>query len=522
MSAFPKIPVFLKPFMPAVVAVIGSIPWLRTKASIWAINRAAYSTTLRPRALTLLADYTSWRSLTDREYSARHLPPATPEYMAGLPSESEVLKLFRRTEEKKDTDTSVMFMFFAQWFVDSFLATDWDDFRKNHSNHEIDLCEIYGLTKAQTDMLRAKHGGRLKVQNINGEEYPPYYFESKDGTLVVKQEFDGLHDAATMTRILTGVSYDRKKKFYAVGLAHGNSTLGNSIMNIVWVREHNRLAAMLENKHPGWDDERLFETARNIAIVLAIKLAVEEYIKHIAPWDFPIKMVDLIADRERWNRTNWCAVEFNLLYRWHMLAPETVGAGDTALTPADFLTNNKLIEDEGIESLIAWCSRARAGKIGLFNTPTYLMIPSPALNGFSVESRTIRLSREAQLKSYNDYRVAYSMKPFTKWEQLNKDPKVIEPLKELYGDIKNLEWYVGIFAEDYPRELMMGDLLTTMVANDAFTQLLSNPLLAANVYNKDTFTQEGLDEIENTKCFADIVKRNAKDPSRVYCNFAVR
>ena len=35
-------------------------------------------------------------------------------------------------------------MFFAQWFTDSFLRTSLTDYRKNESNHEIDLCQIYG------------------------------------------------------------------------------------------------------------------------------------------------------------------------------------------------------------------------------------------------------------------------------------------------------------------------------------------------------------------------------------------
>jgi hypothetical protein len=47
---------------------------------------------------------------------------------------------------------------------------------------------------------------------------------------------------------------------FAVGLEHGNSTIGNTILNTVFLREHNRIAGVLEDEYPGWDDDRLFET----------------------------------------------------------------------------------------------------------------------------------------------------------------------------------------------------------------------------------------------------------------------
>ena len=39
-----------------------------------------------------------------------------------------------------------------------------------------------------------------------------------------------------------------------------------AMMNTLFLREHNRLAGMLAAKNPTWDDDRLFETARNIII----------------------------------------------------------------------------------------------------------------------------------------------------------------------------------------------------------------------------------------------------------------
>ena len=59
---------------------------------------------------------------------------------------------------------------------------------------------------------------------------------------------------------------------------------------------------------------------------------------------------------------------------------------------------------------------------------------------------------------------------------------------------------------------MMGDLLMTMVANDAFTQALTNPLLARSVFNADTFSPAGMDIITGTGSLADIVAPQRHPP----------
>src|SRR5688572_22423995 len=66
-----------------------------------AINHFAGSTHARPRPYSMwsatepkpdlaeyVTDYTSWPSLTNKEFSARHLPPAPTDYVAGLPPDA--------------------------------------------------------------------------------------------------------------------------------------------------------------------------------------------------------------------------------------------------------------------------------------------------------------------------------------------------------------------------------------------------------------------------------------------------
>jgi prostaglandin-endoperoxide synthase 2 len=499
------------------------------------VSLLANATAPRPRPFTLASDYTSWVSLTDRSFTGRHLPVAAEP--GRLPTEAEVLELFRRPpgKETPSADTSVLFLLFAQWFTDSFLRTDHTDWRKNTSTQEIDFCQIYGLSEAKTRLLRSMEGGRLASQQIDGQEYPPFLFErTPDGRHAVRPEFKGLHDEDWLLDVLlAGVSDRQLDLFFAVGLEHGNSTAGSTALDVLFLREHNRIAGLLAAEYeagreqPAWErpmsaadlDERLFQTTRLIMIVLLLKIVVEEYIRHIAPFDPPLTVVPGMATAKPWNRSSWIAVEFNLLYRWHMLVPDQVTTDTGPVDSRTFLRdNNAIVLDRGLEWFMAQCSRSRAARIGLFNTPDFLTHRS-APDRPAVEERSIALMRSARLQSYNAYRTRFGMQPKRDFADLTSDVAVQHRLTELYGDIDHLEWYVGIFAEDYPEDQMMGDLLTAMVGYDAFTQALTNPVLAPQVFTEATFTRAGLRVIRGTRSLQHILARNAADPGAAYCRF---
>ena len=60
----------------------------------------------------------------------------------------------------------------------------------------------------------------------------------------------------------------------------------------------------------------------------------------------------------------------------------------------------------------------------------------------------------------------------------------------------------------------MGDLLTAMVGYDAFTQALTNPLLAPQVFTEATFTRAGLRIIRKTATLQQILARNVASTGR--------
>ena len=218
--------------------------WLAKHVNRALINSAIYKINTRPYALSTLAPYTSWELLTDRTYTGRHLPPKPAK---NLPPLDDVLKLFRRPagQMRVSPKSTVLFSYFAQWFTDGFLRTDRQNPLRNTSNHEIDLCQLYGLTPATTRLVRQPAGRPMKSQIINGEEYALYYCNT-DGT--VKDEFRDLALAMPLDHIAAAAH----PTLFAMGGDRANVQIGYVMMNTLILREHNRIAGLLAEKYPSW------------------------------------------------------------------------------------------------------------------------------------------------------------------------------------------------------------------------------------------------------------------------------
>lgn len=94
-------------------ALHSPIEFVRKAANKTVLNRLGYAVEPRPRPLSMAADYATWRGLTDRVYSGRQMPPDKV-FNKTVPPIDDVLKLFKRNEEKLDDRTTLLFPFFAQ------------------------------------------------------------------------------------------------------------------------------------------------------------------------------------------------------------------------------------------------------------------------------------------------------------------------------------------------------------------------------------------------------------------------
>jgi prostaglandin-endoperoxide synthase 2 len=301
---------------------------------------------------------------------------------------------------------------------------------------------------------------------------------------------------------------------FATGSDTTNSQIGFVILNVLFLREHNRLAGLLAAEYPGWDDERLFATARNILIVLLIKIVIEEYINHIAPYIFEFGADPWSFKGEAWYRTNWMAIEFNLLYRWHSLIPSQLHVAGSEKAIWETVFNNGLVVENGIARLFADASQQPANQVGILNT-------DPALR--ETELASVREGRAVGLAPYNAYRELAKFPRVIAFEQITGDPERLAALRDVYGHVDAIELYPGLFAEDPRPNSVLPALIGRLVGIDAFSQALTNPLLAPRLFNEATFSPVGMEVIRTTRTLSDILNRNVPEtPGRHYVSMTRR
>lgn len=518
--------------VPWIVRLIGAVPPLDAMINKIVINRIVNQVRTRPHPFSTRSDYTSWASLTDTAWSARHLG-VSPLDQDSLPPWETVSPVFARTTETQRLcpKSTCLFPSFAQYLTDGFIRTstdrsDPDHLKRNTSNHNIDLCPLYGRTVEQTTALRVadpapQDRGKLKSQMLDTGEFAPFLFEGDS----IRKDFEILDpplgvenlDKAVATGKPDVAEHAREKRarLFAFGGDRANSVPQTAMINTLLLREHNRLAGELGHRNPDWDDDRVFETARNIVIVQFIKIVVEDYINHIAPTEFRIKADPKAAWGANWNRPNWITTEFSLLYRWHALIPDQITWGETThkTNPPYFMENKPLI-DIGLARAFEDMSAQATGELGPRNTTASLM---------HVEEASVSQGRFCRVRPFTDYLEYLQRMPIKEMSDITSDPGTATILKNTYGTVDKVDFFVGLFCEDRVKNAPLPSTILSFVALDAFSQALTNPLLSEHVFTPPrdteaehpTFSKYGWEQIATCGSMRDLVLRNVSAPQNL-------
>ena len=360
-------------------------------------------------------------------------------------------------------------------------------------SHWWDGSQIYGSEPALAAALRTGTGGKLRL----------------DPDKQLPRDLDAKID-------LTGVA--------------GNFWLGLALLHTLFMLEHNAICDRLAAEHPDWDDVRLFDTARLVNAALMAKI-------HTVEWTPAIIAHPTTAFGMR---ANWYGIlgkrlgkrssnevlggipgsqtdhhgvpyslteEFVAVYRMHPLLPDDFTfrsvETDEVLAERTFRDLGALevrarLKELGFANAFYSLGIAHPGAITLHNYPRFLQEFKRA-DGTVIDlaATDVLRIRERGVPRYNDFRRLFHLKPAESFEELTDNPAWAEELRRVYGDVERVDLMVGLYAEPLPKGFGFSDTAFRVFILMASRRLKSDRFFTSD-YNAETYTQTGLDWIEET------------------------
>ncbi|MEQ2190741.1 Prostaglandin G/H synthase 2, partial [Xenoophorus captivus] len=264
---------------------------------------------------------------------------------------------------------------------------------------------------------------------------------------------------------------------FAVGHEAFGLVPGLMMYATIWLREHNRVCDVLKEVHPDWDDERLFQTTRLILIELLFN--------------------------QRFQYQNRIASEFNTLYHWHPLMPDSFHIEERDYSYKEFVFNTSVMTEHGIGGLVDSFTKQIAGRVRILRPILYVAIKS------------IENSRQMRYQSLNAYRKRFSMQPYTSFEDMTGDKEMAAILEELYGDVDAVELYPGLLVEKPRQNGIFGETMVEMGAPFSLKGLMGNPICSPEYWKPSTFGGKAGFDIVNTASLQRLVCNNVRGPCPV-------
>lgn len=132
----------------------------------------------------------------------------------------------------------------------------------------MDLSLVYGSSASQAAPLRAGVGGRLLTVLRGGREWPP-----QDPNITLTCES----------------AQSPNEPCYLAGDIRANQNPQLTVLQIILLREHNRIADALGRLNPHWGDETLFQEARRINIAENQHINYYEYLPILLGYENMVK-----------------------------------------------------------------------------------------------------------------------------------------------------------------------------------------------------------------------------------------
>ncbi len=304
----------------------------------------------------------------------------------------------------------------------------------------IDASFVYGDNYGRAAWLRTFQGGKLKVSAGN---YLPYN--------TVNGEIDGEIDPHAPPM---GNPVGLFTKFFVAGDERANENPLLAGLHTLFVREHNRMCDELALKHPNWSDEQLYQHARKFVGGFVQAITYREWLPQlgvtIPPYTGYKSNVNATLANEftaaafrlghtllngtllRLDNNGEVIPEGNMLLRDAFFNPQAIVATPGGLDP--------FFRGMAVQTMQQFDARI------VDDIRNFLFGP-PGAGGLDLAAINIMRGRERGLPDFNTIRAAYGLPPYMHLAQMNSSAAMVNTLHTLYGNVNNIDPWVGFLAE---------------------------------------------------------------------------
>ena len=294
---------------------------------------------------------------------------------------------------------------------------------------------------------------------------------------------------------------------FAAGDVRAQENPDLTALQVLFVREHNYQVDRLQEEHPRWSGDRLYETAKAITTAEMVNITYSEFLPHLLGEDAieRYRGYDPTVDPRITEEFAGAAYRFgHSIVSDEISAISNLGEFTSEQTLAEsFFEPPETFAATGADGLLRHLSGDLANPLdaqivdGLRN---FLFDPP---DGMDLAAINIQRGHDLGLGTLNQTREALGLAPYTSFDQLSSDPETAAAFEKAYGSIDAVDLWAGGLAEDHTEGAVIGPTFGRIIG-DQFTALRDGDRY---YFENQKFDRETMREIESTT-LSDLILRD--------------